>query len=145
MAHRDEVPATLHFGGARIEFTTAEIGLRNQTYVAGDSIPGGIGLTADELAVRVDPGTHIVLRGDEVTIRDLGARFSPWREVSFEDGLASLGGKSVGLEWRVRPDGSVSVSAPATPGDWAVELAPLWRTACLEGDGVTYGRIKVNG
>lgn len=143
-AHRDEVPAAFHFGGATIEFTTAAIGLRNDTYQADDAIPGGIGLTADEIAVRVDPGTHILLRADGVSIVDLTARVVPWATVSFEGGLADVG-EGTALAWRTRADGSASISAPTTPGDWAVEFFPRWQAACVQGDGVAYGRVKVNG
>jgi hypothetical protein len=143
--HRSEVPADLHFGGATLEFTTAGIRLRNGSYGADDAIPGGLGLDRDEIAVRVDPGTHIVLRGTGLTLRDLTAGSHSWAAVDFSAGLAAFPDDPVGLDWRLRADGSISVSAPLAPGDYAVELFPRWQSACLEGDGTAYGRIKVNG
>lgn len=145
IAHRSEIPSQMRFGGATLEFTTAGIALRNLTYSADDAIPGGIGLEADEIAVRVDPGTHIILRGADLVIHDLTARATPWADVRIADGLASFPDGATSLEWRRRADGSISVSAPMTPGDYAVELLPGWQSACLQGDGTAYGRIKVNG
>ena len=144
-AHRREVPKEMHFGGATLEFTTAAIGLRNGTYQADDAIPGGIGLESDEIAVRVDPGTHIILRGTDLTLPQLSARAWAWATVDFSGGLASFRQDAASLEWRLRTDGSISISAPDAPGDYAVELLPIWRSACLQGDGTAYGRIKVNG
>ena len=143
-AHRDEIPDTLHFGGATPQFTTAVIAMRNGTYVAEDAIPAGIGLAPDELAVRVDPGTHIILRGDGMTIRSVSASSVPWSTVIFVGGLGSSAATPEGLVWRLRSDGSISVRAPTKPGDYMVELIPRWQTACLQGDGAAYGRIKVN-
>jgi hypothetical protein len=143
--HRDEVPDTLHFGGATIEFTIALIGLRNGTYTADDAIPGAIGLSRTELAVRVDPGTRILLRGDGLTLTEVTARSASWAEVDFAGGLASLPEGGDELPWRTRGDGSISVSAPSAPGDYVVEFLPRWHSECLHGDGTAYGRIKVNG
>ena len=144
-AHRGEVPDTLHFGGATVEFTTAWIQLRNETYVADDAIPGGIGLSPDEIAVRVDPGTHILLRGDGLALTDVTVRAAPWTNVAFGAGLASLPEGGDGLARRARADGSISVRAPTAPGDYLVEFLPRWQSACLQGDGTAYSRIKVNG
>jgi hypothetical protein len=143
-AHRDEVPDVFHFGGATIEFTTAGIGLRNGTYDADDVIPGGIGLSPKELAVRVDPGTHIILRGVGLTITDVSVQTVPWSTVDFSGGLGSSNAERTDLIWRRRADGSISVSAPAKSGDSMVEFDPRWQSACLKGDGVAYGRIVVN-
>lgn len=143
-AHRTELPQDLHFGGATIEFTTAGIGLRNGTFQADDAIPGGLGLTPDELAVRVDPGTHIILRGAGMTITTLSAGAVPWSTVNFAEGLGSSGATPTALAARLRSDGSVSVSAPTAAGDFMVAFGLGWQTDCLNGDGVAYGRIKVN-
>jgi hypothetical protein len=142
-AHRDEVPRELHFGGATIEFTTAAIGLRNGTYTADDAIPGGLGLTPDEIAVVVAPGAHIILRGTGLTLTKVHAASGAWTDVSFSDGLASWSVSSSELTWRRRDDGSISVSAPDVKGDYAVELGPSWHSDCLVGDGSSYSRIKV--
>jgi hypothetical protein len=143
--HRDEVPDELHFGGATIELTTALIGLRNGTYTADDMIPGGIGLTPTEIAVRVDPGTHIILRGDGMVLTQISAAVVPWNSVDFVDGLGSSSDQPRALDWRTRADGSISVSAPETSGDWMVAFELRWQTPCYQGDGVAYSRIKVNG
>ena len=142
-AHRGELPDALHFGGATIEFTTAGIGLRNGSYGADDAIPGGIGLSPNEIAVKVNPSTHILLRGDGMTLTQVQASVVPWSSVSFRDGLGTSGASSTELDWRPRADGSISVSAPVEPGDYEVEFLPRWHTTCLEGDGTAYGRIKV--
>jgi hypothetical protein len=142
-AHRSELPDVLHFGGATIEFTTALIGLRNGSYTADDAIPAGIGLSPEEIAVRVSPGTHIILRGDELTITKSDVRVVPWATVDFVDGLGSSAAVPTGLAWRLRADGSISVSAPSEAGDYMVEFGPRWHTTCLVGDGSAYSRIKV--
>lgn len=142
-SHRDEVPKVLHFGGATIEFTTAGIGLRNSTYAADDVIPPGIGLTRDEIAVKVPPGTHILLRGDGIVLTEAGAWVVPWSIVSFDHGVSWTGMEAYRLPERARSDGSVSVSAPTDTGDDMVMFAPRYRSTCLRGDGVAYGRIKV--
>jgi hypothetical protein len=142
-AHRDEIPADLQFGGAGYAFTTASLSLRNGTIDTGDSIPGGIGLTANEMAVVVSPGAHIILRGTGLRLTEATIGVVPWSMVSFEGGLPSFQGPRTGLAMRLRADGSISVSAPAEPGDYAVEFVPRWTSECLEGDGTAYGRIKV--
>lgn len=142
-AHRGELPDALHFGGTTIEFTTAAIGLRNGTYVADDAIPAGVGLEPDEIAVRVTPGTHIILRGDGMTIAEVEVRDVPWATVSFEGGLGDSNAEPTELRWRARSDGSISVSAPNEVGDYMVEFGPRWHTTCLVGDGSAYSRIKV--
>lgn len=142
-AHNDEVPATLRFGGATIEFINTSVSMRNGTYDASDSIPGGIGLTPDEIAVVVGPGDRIILRATGLTLGAVQARVVLWRNVDFEAGMASLRGDPVELGWRRRSDGSLSISAPAAIGDYAVELSPGWTGTCIEGGGVAYSRIKV--
>jgi hypothetical protein len=142
-AHRGELPDVLHFGGATIEFTTAGIGLRNGTYMADDAIPAGVGLDSDEIAVRVTPGTHIILRGDGMTLTEAQVSQVSWATVSFEGGLGSSSAEPTKLTWRSRADGSISVSAPNEVGDYMVEFGPRWHTACLVGDGSAYSRIKV--
>jgi hypothetical protein len=143
LAHRDEVPGVLHFGGATIDFTTALMSLRNGTYDAGDSIPGGLGLTPDEIAVKVGPAAHIILRGDGLTLASTEARVVPWSTVIFRDGLGSSAASPAELPVRLRSDGSISVSAPVEPGDYMVEFGPRWHSACVQGDGSAYSRIKV--
>jgi hypothetical protein len=142
-AHRSEVPDVLHFGGATIEFATALIGLRNGTYTGDDAIPAGLGLTPDEIAVKVTPGTHIILRGDGMTITKPDVRVVPWATVEFSGGLGSSAAAPTELAWRLRADGSISVSAPSGTGDYLVEFGPRWHTECLVGDGSAYSRIKV--
>lgn len=143
-AHRGEVPTELQFGGATVELTTAAIGLRNETFWADDVIPGGVGLTADELAVRVDPGTRILLRARDVTLTRAHPEAVPWSTVDFSGGLGSSPADPVDLDWRVRPDGAISIAAPTASGDYMVAFQPVWQTTCLAGDGTAYGRIKVN-
>jgi hypothetical protein len=143
--HRDELPDTIHFGGATIELTTALIGLRNGSYTADDAIPAGIGLSPTELAVRVDPGTHVILRGDGMVLTGVSPTVVPWDTVDFVDGLGSSSASPTELTRRLRPDGSISVSAPSAPGDYMIEFGLRWHTTCLVGDGVAYSRIKVNG
>jgi hypothetical protein len=144
-AHRSELPDVLHFGGATIEFNTALIGLRNGTYTADDVIPAGLGLSPEEIAVRVTAGTHIILRGAGLTITRTEVRVVPWATVDFVDGLGSSSAAPTELDWRLRADGSISVSAPSTIGDYMVEFGPRWHTECLVGDGSAYSRIKVVG
>ena len=93
----------------------------------------------------MDPGTHIILRGTGVTIHDVIARSYPWANVRFGPDIAEFRDDPVPLDWRLRADGSASISAPLAPGDYAVELFPAWQTRCLAGSGTAYGRIKVNG
>lgn len=142
-AHNDEVPATLQFGGATIEFTNVSVSMRNGSYDTSDSIPGGIGLAPDETAVVVRPGDRIVLRAAGVTLGAVQARVIPWRSVEFEGDLASLLGDPVELSWRLRSDGSLLIAAPEAIGDYAVALSPGWTGTCIEGGGVAYSRIKV--
>jgi hypothetical protein len=142
-AHNDEVPAVLHFGGATIEFTTAEIELRNGTYVADDAIPAGLGLSPKETAVVVGPADHIILRGTGLVLEKLQVAAVPWSDVSFDGGLASWTVTPSAVAWHVRGDGSLSVTAPDAVGDFAIEFIPLWHSPCLRGDGTAYSRIKV--
>lgn len=143
IAHHLEAPTTLQFGGATIEFTGAGTYMRDGSGGGDDVIPGGIGLTPNEIAVVVGPGGHIILRAASAALLDTTTRAVPWSKVSFEGGLASLAGDQILLDWRVRTDGSLSISAPSTVGDWAVELLPHWQGMCLYGDGTAYARIKV--
>ncbi|MEA2519284.1 MAG: hypothetical protein QOF49_1364 [Chloroflexota bacterium] len=143
LAHNGEIPAMLRFGAATIEFTNISVSMHDRTYDASDSIPGGLGLTANEIAVVVRRGDRIVLRADGVILTATQARAVPWRNVDFEGGLASLRGDPVELAWRRRADGSLSISAPDETGDFAVELSPGWTGRCIEGGGVAYSRIKV--
>ncbi len=145
-ARRNEIPTTWSFGAATIEFTGAGIGLRDESFYADDVIPAGLGLTRDELAVRVDPGTHILLRAKGATLTRLDVKVVPWSTVVFSGGgdMGQSDAESVDLDWRLRADGSISISAPEAPGDYMVDFHPLWQSACLKGDGSAYGRIKVN-
>jgi hypothetical protein len=143
LASDREAPATLQFGHATIEFTQAGSGMRDGSYNVDDAIPGGVGLTANEIAVVVGPGDHIILRGTGITLVDTSATASAWSTVTFAGGLASLRGPKTTLDWRLRTDGSLSISAPTQVGDWAVEFLPAWHGACLKGDGTAYARIKV--
>jgi hypothetical protein len=142
-ANRSEIPKTLHFGGATIEYASAGVGMRDGSWDVDDAIPGGVGLTADEVAVVVGPGDHIILRATGITLVDTQAAASAWSMVTFSGGLANLGGPKTQLDWRVRSDGSLSISAPTAIGDWAIELEPGWHGACLRGNGTAYARIKV--
>lgn len=142
-AHNAEIPETFQFGHATLEFASAGVGMRDGSWEVDDVIPGGVGLTANEIGVVVAPGDHIILRADGLTLLDTSAVASPWSEVTFEGGLAALGGARTELAWRIRNDGSLSISAPDAIGDWAVEFFPRWRGDCLKGDGTVYARIKV--
>ena len=142
-AHRSEVPKTLAFGHATIVFTPAGVSMRDGSYDTGDSIPGGVGLTANESAVVVGPGDHIILRATGLTVDATTAAASRWSDVSFAGGLADIGGPATTLAVRVRADGSLSVSAPSKVGDWAITFYPRWHGDCLQGDGTAYARIKV--
>ena len=144
-ALRDQVPAQLQFGGATLEFTTAMIGMRDGSYTADDAIPGGVGLSPNEIAVRVDPATHVILRGSGTSLTDLSAAVVAWSSVVFEGGLGSSGDMASPLGWSFRSGGTISVTAPSEPGDYMVTFDVHWFTHCLVGDGVAYGRIKVNG
>lgn len=141
-AHFDEVPKTIQFGGATIEYTIVSVSLRNGTYAASDSVPGWIGLTPTESAVVVGPGDHIVLRAKGLTLTATSARVVPWKTLTFENGPFSAA-DWVELAWRHRADGSLSISAPAKVGDYAVEFGPGWTGTCVAGSGLAYGRIKV--
>ena len=142
-AHNDEVPDTIRLGGATLEYTSVGVSLRNGTYDASDSVPGGLGLTRDEIAVVVGPGDHILLRATGLTLTATSAQYVPWSTVRFEGGLASSPAARNDLPWRVRPDGSLSVSAPWKVGDYEVEFGPRWIGTCIEGSGLAYGRVKV--
>jgi hypothetical protein len=142
-AHRSEIPKTLAFGHATIEFTPSGVSMRDGSYDVSDSIPGGVGLTANEIAVVVAPGDHILLRSTSLTLTATTAAATSWSMVTFRHGLADLGGPSTALPVRVRADGSLSISAPSKVGDWAITFYPRWRGACLQGDGTAYARIKV--
>jgi hypothetical protein len=142
-AHASEIPHTLRFGGATIEYASAGVGMRDGSWPVDDVIPGGVGLTRDEIAVVVGPGDHILLRGSNIVIENTQASASAWSMVTFSADLANLGGPETTLDWRVRSDGSLSISAPTTIGDWAVEFLPQWQGDCLQGNGTAYARIKV--
>jgi hypothetical protein len=144
LAAGPEAPATLQFGHATIEFTQAGSGLRDGSYNVDDAIPAGVGLTANEIAVVVAPGDHIILRGAGITLTDTSAVASPWSMVTFSGGLANLAGPTTALATRLRSDGSLSISAPTEIGDWAVAFLPRWYGTCLKGDGTAYARIKVH-
>ena len=143
VAHRSEIPKTLAFGHATIEFTPAGVSMRDGSYDTGDSIPGGVGLTANESAVVVGAGDHIILRATGRTLVATTAAASPWSDVSFAGGLADIGGPATTLAVRVRADGSLSISAPSKVGDWAITFLPSWHGDCLVGNGTAYGRVKV--
>jgi hypothetical protein len=143
VAHRSEIPKTLAFGHATIEFTSAGVSMRDGSHDADDVIPGGVGLTADEIAVVVAPGDHVILRATARTLVATTAVASPWSDVSFAGGLAGIGGPATTLAIRARADGSLSVSAPSKVGDWAITFYPRWHGDCLQGDGTAYARIKV--
>lgn len=143
LAHGREGPRALRFGGATIEFTPAATGMRDGSYDVGDAIPAGVGLTANEIGVVVGPGDRIILRATGLTILDTQAAAVPWSMVTFDGGLANVAGQRTPLAWRVRDDGSLSISAPDQIGDWAVEFIPRWQSVCVKGDGTAYGRIKV--
>ena len=117
--------------------------MRDGSYVADDVIPGGIGLSRNEIAVVVGPGEHIILRGAGVALVDAHGAASPWSQVVFENGVADPRGPAVVLSERIRGDGSLSISAPNQVGDWAVSFLPYWRGPCELGDGTAYARIKV--
>jgi hypothetical protein len=117
--------------------------MRDGSWPVDDVIPGGVGLTADEIAVVVGPGDHIILRAPNAALVDTTAAAVSWSSVKFENGLADLRGLRTALPWRVRADGSLSVSAPDQVGDWAVEFLPQWQGDCLKGNGTAYARIKV--
>ena len=142
-AHRSEIPKTLAFGHATIEFTSAGVSMRDGSYDADDVIPGGVGLTADEIAVVVAPGDHIILRATAGTLVATTATASPWSDVSFAGGLAASAG---------RPRPWPSASAPTDrcrsrprrrSATGRSTFYPGWHGDCLRGDGTAYARIKV--
>ena len=139
----DHVPQTLAFGRATIEFTSAAIGQLDGSHFVDDAIPGGVGLTPREIAVVVAPGDHIILRAVGLTLSHVSPAVGPWSEVDFTGGLANLPADLAALDWRYRSDGSISISAPTEPGDYAVDFDPRWFGDCLQGDGTAYGRLKV--
>lgn len=142
-ASPDRVPKTLAFGHATIEFTSAGIGELDGSHFVDDAIPGGVGLSPKEIAVVVAPGDHVILRASSLTLSHVAPGVSLWSDVSFEGGLANLPADPTPLVWRFRPDGSISISAPTDPGDYAVDFNPRWFGSCLQGDGTAYGRLKV--
>jgi hypothetical protein len=142
-AHSGGIPRTLKFGGATVEFTNLSISMRNGTYEASDSVPGGIGLTPDEIRIRVSPGEHVILRGDGLPLTSVHAAVVPWRTVIFGGGIAESPAKPVVLVWRLRADGSISVTSPTKVSEYMVEIFPSWRTECLEGSGTAYARLVV--
>jgi hypothetical protein len=142
-AHNDEVPDTIRFGGATLEYTSVSVSLRNGTYDASDSVPGGLGLTPDEMAVVVGPGDHILLRATGLTLTATSAQYVHWSTVRFDGGLAFSPAAPDDLPWRVRADGSLSVRAPSKVGDYEVAFGPAWTGTCIEGSGLAYGRVKV--
>jgi hypothetical protein len=142
-ASPDRVPQTLGFGHATIEFTPAGVGLLDGAHFVDDAIPGGVGLSPKESAVVVAPGDHVILRAAGLTLSHVNPGVGPWSDVSFEGGLANLPTDLAPLQWRYRPDGSISISSPTEPGDYAVAFNPRWFGSCLQGDGTAYGRLKV--
>jgi hypothetical protein len=142
-ASPDRVPKALAFGHATIEFTSAGIGLLDGSHFVDDLIPGGVGLSPKEIAVVVVPGEHVILRASGLTLSHVVPGVAAWSAVSFQGGLASLPAGLTPLAWRYRSDGSISISAPLEPGDYAVDFNPSWFGSCIEGDGTAYGRLKV--
>lgn len=141
--HRDEIEHVLTLSGAPIELTTASVGLRNGTYAADDAIPGYLGLSADETAVKVAPRGKVVLAGKGMTLTGLTVGTVPWATVDFATDLPFTTATAKAAAWRLRADGSIAITAPAAPGDYMLDMTVLWQTECLKGDGTVYGRIVV--
>lgn len=142
-AARDEMPPFLTLADAPMELTTASIGLHNGSYEASDSIPGGVGLTADEPAVETGVNDPIRLAGPATTLVGVTASRAPWSTVDFTDGLGWTSWPMEPIAWTAEADGSISLVAPPEPGESLIDLVVSWETACLAGGGTAYGRVVV--
>lgn len=144
ISRRIELPSEMVIGGARAEMTTHAIGLRNGSYDAGDSVPGGIGLEADEVASQVRAGGSVSISAPPARL--IGAQVSTarWAEVTFEPGgLANVPeARDVSIV-TIETDGMGSFRAPAASGEYVAVVFIDWQTACLEGHSFGYGRIVV--
>jgi hypothetical protein len=139
------VARILDFGDGQIELTTAGMHMRDGSYGADDAIPGFLGLTADEHAVHVRPGALVALQGDAMSFPTVRVTLVDWSRVRFPaDGMPDDGGARVQGSAVIAADGSTAIVAPHESGDYLVELGIEWRTTCLQGDGVAYGRITVD-
>jgi hypothetical protein len=143
--HTGEVNRLLSFGDSEVELATAGIAMRDDSYLADDVIPYYAGLKEDQEVVRVGSGERVLLTGDGMTLADATTTFARWSDIEFvKDQLPSLAGPRTEDVTTQSTDGTVSITAPEKPGDYLVDLWVHWQTACLKGDGVAYGRLKVS-
>jgi hypothetical protein len=143
LAIDDKFDHLLTFGDSDIELTTAGIAMRDDSYVASDSIPGHVGLTKDERAVRVGPGERVRLVGDGMTFPEVIVAFASWSDVDFDTDPPTLAGTLTEGMAVVAANDTVAIVAPTAPGDYEVELSIHWQSRCVKGDGTAYGRLKV--
>jgi hypothetical protein len=142
-AHRDEIQHVLTLGGAPIELTTAAVGLRNGTFDADDAIPGYLGLTDDETAVKVAPAGKVVLAAKGMTLTGLTVGAVPWSTVDFSQELPFTTAKPETVSSKLLTNGTVAVFVPSEVGEYLLDMVVLWQTKCVHGDGTVYGRIVV--
>jgi hypothetical protein len=142
-AHRDEIQHVLTLDGSPIELTTAAVGLRNGTYDADDAIPGYLGLTSDEHAVREVRAGKLVLAAKGMTLTGLTVGTVPWSTVDFSADLPSTTATPKAAVWKVLTNGTIAITAPAKAGDYLLDMTVLWQTQCTHGDGTVYGRIDI--
>ena len=143
-AHRDQIQAVLTIDGTPIELTTAAVGLRNGTYDADDAIPGYLGLSSDETAVKEVPAGKLVLAAKGMTLIQLTVGTVPWSTVDFSAELPSTSAKPKPAMWHLATKGRIVIVAPSSAGEYMLDMAVDWQTECLQGDGTAYARIVIN-
>ncbi|HEX5824019.1 MAG TPA: hypothetical protein VFY18_06095 [Candidatus Limnocylindrales bacterium] len=141
--HRDEIQHTLTLDGAPIELTTATVGLRNGSYDADDAIPGYLGLSSDELAVKEEPAGKLVLAAKAMDLTKLTVGAVPWSTVDFSLDLPFTTATPAPVAWKLLTNGTIAITAPSKAGDYLLDMTVLWETECLHGDGTVYGRVLV--
>lgn len=143
LARRVEMPADIVIGNEPAELTTHAIGLRNGSYHATDSVPGGIGLEPDEPATRADRHGHVPMSLATGRIVAAEVFTGVWTDVLFQGGhgyppedrlerSVAIGG--VGDGWFL---------APATPGEYVVTVLVNWQTECLDAHSFGYAHLVV--
>jgi hypothetical protein len=142
-AHRDEIQHLLSLDGTPIELTTAIVALRNGTHDTGDAIPGYLGLTSDEVAVREARGGKLVLAAKGMKLTGLTVGTVLWSTVDFSADLPSTTATPRAATWKLLTNGTIAITAPSKAGDYLLDMTVLWQTECLHGDGTVYGRIDI--
>ena len=145
IARRVEMPGGMVIGALPAEMTTHAIGLLNGSYDGADSVPGGIGLDADEVASRARPDAFVSLAAPPANLIGAQVRLGRWSDVTFERNgtMGNPPEEHTEAIVRLEADGSASFAAPDEPGDYVVTAFIDWQTTCLEGHSFGYGRIVV--